>query len=203
MSANESAIHEAEDVFRRRGGVLRTREALAAGIHPRTLYAMRDDGLIEPLARGLYRLADLPPLGDPDLATVALKAPEGVVCLISALSFHDLTTQVPHQVDLALRRGRRPPRIDHPPIRPFWFGERAFTEGVERYELDDITVRIYSPEKTLADCFKHRNKLGLDVAVEALRFYRERRRLDVEALLHFAEVCRVEKVMRPYLEATL
>ena len=189
--------------FNRGGGVLRTSAALRAGIHPRRLYEMRDSGVVERLGRGLYRLADLPPLSNPDLVTVAAKVPAGVVCLISALAYHEITTQIPHEVQLALPRGAEPPRLEHPPLRIFWFSGRAFTEGIERHKVDGIVMRVYSPEKTLADCFKYRNKLGLDTVLEALRLYRTRKRTKVDELMRFARVCRVEKVMRPYLEALL
>jgi predicted transcriptional regulator of viral defense system len=200
---NESSFHAAKRLFRRHGGVLRTSEALRLGIHPRTLYAMRDQGLLERLSRGLYRLADLPPLGNPDLVTVALKVPGGVICLISALAYHELTTQIPHEVYLALPRGAEPPRLEHPPVRVFWFTGKAFTEGVETHEVDGVPVRIYGAEKTLADCFKYRNKIGLDTAVEALRRYVRGRRAPIDTLMSYARICRVEKVMRPYLEALL
>jgi predicted transcriptional regulator of viral defense system len=183
--------------------MLSTSAALRLGIHPRTLYALRDRGELEQLSRGLYRLADLPPLGDPDLVTVALKVPKGIICLISALAFHELTTQTPHAVDVALPRGAERPRLDYPPLRLFWFGLRAYREGVQEHLLDGVLVRVYSPEKTLADSFKYRNRLGLDTAIEALRRYRERGRPDIEALLRAARACRVERVMRPYLEALL
>ena len=189
--------------FNRGGGVLRTSAALRAGIHPRRLYEMRDSGVVERLGRGLYRLADLPPLSNPDLVTVAAKVPAGVVCLISALSYHEITTQIPHEVQLALPRGAEPPRLEHPPLRVFWFSGRAFTEGIERHKVDGIVMRVYSPEKTLADCIKYRNKLGLDTVLEALRLYRTRKRTKVDEVMRFARVCRVEKVMRPYLEALL
>jgi len=189
--------------FNRGGGVLRTSAALRAGIHPRRLYEMRDSGVVERLGRGLYRLADLPPLGNPDLVTVAAKVPAGVVCLISALAYHEITTQIPHEVHLALPRGAEPPRLEHPPLRIFWFSGSAFTEGIERHKVDGVVVRVYSPEKTLADCFKYRNKLGLDTVLEALRLYRTRKRTKVDELMRFARVCRVEKVIRPYLEALM
>jgi len=189
--------------FSRSGGLLRTGAALRAGIHPRTLYDMRDEGVVEQLSRGLYRLADLPALSNPDLVTVALKIPAGVVCLISALAYHEITMQIPHEVHIALARGAEPPRLRHPPVRVFWFTGRSFTEGIETHEVDGIKLRIYSPEKTLADCFKYRNKLGLDTVLEALRLYRSRKRPNVDELMKFARVCRVEKVMRPYLEALL
>jgi predicted transcriptional regulator of viral defense system len=189
--------------FSRSGGLLRTGAALRAGIHPRTLYDMRDQGVVEQLGRGLYRLADLPPLSSPDLVTVAAKVPAGVICLISALAYHEITTQIPHEIHLALPRGTEPPRLKHPPLRVFWFTGRSFTEGIETHKVDGIRLRVYSPEKTLADCFKYRSKLGLDTVLEALRLYRSRKRPNVDELMKFARVCRVEKVMRPYLEALL
>jgi len=190
-------------VFREHGGILRTAQALRAGIHPSTLYAMRDDGSLEIVSRGVYRLADSDPLGNPDLVTVATRIPLGVICLISALSFHDLTTQIPHEVHVALPRGAEEPRLDHPPIRTYRFGGEAFTAGIENHKVDDVGVRIYNPEKTLADCFKFRNRIGLDTAVEAVRFYRERRTVKIDELMHYASVCRVTKIIRPYLEAIL
>lgn len=200
---NIDRFETAKKVFRDRGGVLKTGEALSAGIHPRTLYEMEKGGILERLARGLYRLADMPPLGNPDLVSVAIKVPNGVVCLISALAYHEITTQIPHEVYLSLRRGAEPPRMEYPPIRIFWFTGEAFTEGIGKYEMDGVQVRVYSPEKTIADCFKYRNKIGLDTAIEALKLYRERKRFMVDDLVRFARVCRVEKVMRPYLEALL
>jgi predicted transcriptional regulator of viral defense system len=190
-------------VFIQHGGLLRTAAALRAGIHPRTLYEMRDEGVVEQLSRGLYRLADLPTLSNPDLVAVALKIPAGVVCLISALAYHEITTQTPHEVHVAVRRGTEPPRLQHPPLRVFWFTGKAFTEGIEAHLVDGVPLRVYSPEKTLADCFKYRNKLGLDVFLEALKLYLARRRLRVDELTKFARTCRVERLMRPYLEALL
>jgi predicted transcriptional regulator of viral defense system len=164
---------------------------------------MRDEGVVEQLSRGLYRLADLPALSNPDLVTVAAKIPSGVICLISALGYHEITTQVPHEVHLALPRGAEPPRLRHPPLRVFWFTGRSFTEGIQNHTVDGIRLRVYSPEKTLADCFKYRNKIGLDVVLEALRLYLSRKRPKVDDLMKFARVCRVEKVMRAYLEAVV
>ena len=190
-------------IFRDRGGLLKTGEALSAGIHPRTLYEMQRSGILEQLTRGLYRLADLPPLGNPDLVSVSLKIPNSVICRISALAYHEITTQGPHEVYLALERGTEVPRLAHPPIRIFWFSEKAFTHGIQTHKIDSVPVRIYSPEKTIADCFKYRNKIGLDTAIEALKLYREKRPFKSEELMQFARVCRVEKVIRPYLEALL
>jgi len=200
---DKDRFEKERNIFLESGGLLRTKEAIRSGIHPRRLYEMRDAGLLERLSRGLYRLADLPPLGDPDLVSVAIKVPTGVLCLISALAFHELTIEVPHQIYLALPRGTEPPRLKHPPVRLFWFTGKAFTEGIEVHEVDGVKVRIYCAEKTVADCFKYRNKLGLTTAIEALKLYRERRGLRLDELMKFAAVCRVERVMRPYLEALL
>lgn len=196
-----STDEKARQVFRAHGGTLRTREALKAGIHPRTLYAMRDAGELSPLARGVYRLAEMPPLSDPDLATVGKRVPHGVVCLISALAFHELTTQIPHAVHLALPRTARVPKLVHPPLQIYRFSNRAFQAGVQTHEIEGISVRVYSAEKTLADCFKYRNKIGLDVVLEALRAYRRRRGANLQQVLEYARVCRVESGIRPYLEA--
>src|SRR5271154_3701802 len=127
--------------FSRIGGLLRTGAALRAGIHPRTLYDMRDAGVVEELSRGLYRLADLPALSNPDLVTVALKIPAGGVCPISALAYNEITTQIPHEVHVALPRGAEPPGLRHPPLRVFWFTGRSFTEGIETHKVDGIRLR--------------------------------------------------------------
>jgi predicted transcriptional regulator of viral defense system len=198
-----AVVQRAKDLLRSQSGVFRTGEAIKAGIHPRTLCAMRDQGVVVQLVRGMYRFADMPAMGNPDFAIVALKVPKGVVCLISALSWHEMTLEIPHEIHLALLRGAETPRLAYPPLRIFWFQGQVFEEGVDEHVMDGIRVRIYSPEKTLADCFKYRNKIGIDVALEALKLYRQRKRFKVDELMHFARICRVEKVLRPYLEATL
>ena len=199
--ATNKQVEAAKKIFQRHDGILRTGEALSQGIHRRTLYAMRDEGVLERLDRGLYRLADLPPLSDPDLVTVARKIPQGVICLISALHFHKITTQIPHAVSIAINRGTEPPRLAFPPIQIYWFSGEAFTAGVEQHSIENTTVRVYSAEKTLADCFKYRNKVGLDVALEALREGWSARKFTMGELLHYAEICRVKKITQPYLES--
>ena len=200
---SQDRFEKARKTFRSRGGVLRMSEALQSGIHRRMLYSMLEAGLIEQLSRGLYRLTDLPPLGNPDLVSVSLRIPNGVICLISALAYHEITTQVPHEVYVALERGTEPPRLGHPPVRIFWFSGQAFTLGIQTYKIDGVRVRIYSQEKTIVDCFKYRNKIGLDTAIEALKLYREKKRFKADDLMQIARACRVEKVIRPYLEALL
>jgi predicted transcriptional regulator of viral defense system len=198
-----SPAQHAKSVFDEHGGTLRTREALAAGIHPRTLYAMRDSGALDQTGRGLFRLAGMPPLSEPDLITVAKKVPQSVFCLITALAFHGLTTQIPHEVQIALPRTARHPRLDYPPIKAFRFSTNPYAAGVEIHQIDGVSIRVYSAEKTLADAFKYRNKIGLDTAIEALRNYRNRRKPQFQKVMEFAKICRIERVIRPYLEASL
>lgn len=196
-----SAIDRAIEVFKTHHGVLRTQQAIRLGIAPRTLYQMCATGMLIRQSRGLYRLAEADLSAHTDLVQVALRVPKGVICLISALSFHDLTTQIPHQVYVALPIDAEKPRLEYPPIRLFWLSAQAYSAGIKRYSLEDIDVKIYNVEKTIADCFKYRNKIGLDVALEALRTYRGQPGFDIATLLHYARIDRVERVIKPYLEA--
>jgi predicted transcriptional regulator of viral defense system len=191
------------EIFRKNGGQLRMSEAIAHGITRYMLYSLRDKGIIEQVSRGVYRLVELAPLSNPDLVTVSLRYPNAVICLISALSYHNITTQIPHAVSVAVPRESRVPSLDYPPIRAHRFSYEAYTSGIENHTVDGVPVKIYTPEKTLADCFKFRNKVGLDTVVEAIRFYRERRSIKVDDLMRYAKICRVKRLMRPYLEAIL
>ena len=191
-----------EEIFRQHGGQLRMGQALDHGITRYMLYALRDRGVIEPISRGVYRLVELPPIGNPDLVTVSLRFPKAVICLVSALAYHDITTQVPHEVSVAVPRNSRMPSLDYPPIRAHRFSREAYRQGIETHRIDGAPVKVYSPEKTLADCFKFRNKIGMDVVLEALKLHRQRNGFDLGALIDCAKVGRVERVMRPYLEAT-
>jgi predicted transcriptional regulator of viral defense system len=195
-----SAADRGAAIFREHGGTLRTSQAETLGIRRTTLYRMLRAGRIDRLARGLYRLADMPLLGDPDLVVVTQKVPGCVVCLVSALVFHDLTTQIPHEVQIAVGRAAGYPRITHPPVRVFRYQEAMLNSGVETHEMEGHPIRVFSAEKTIADCFKYRNKIGLDIAIEALRLFWQRRRPDVPTLMKYARICRVNRIMRPYLE---
>lgn len=178
-------------------------EAIAHGITRYMLYALRDKRIIEQVSRGVYRLKELPPISNPDLVTVSLRYPNAVICLISALSYHNITTEIPHSVYMAIPRNSRIPSIDYPPIQVHRYSSAAYSAGIERHVIDGASVKIYTPEKTLADCFKFRNKIGMDVVLEALKLYKSRKKFDLEKLLMFSEVCRVKKIMMPYLEATI
>lgn len=189
-------------VFQRAGGILRTHEAKAAGIHPRTLAALVEDGTVLRLDRGVYQLADAAP-SEPDLAVVARKVPRAIVCLVSALAHHRLTTQIPHAVDLAVPRGFKDRKLEYPPVRFYRFGDASFAVGIERIKVGGRELRIYGAAKTVSDCFKFRNKIGKDIAIEALRTYLLRKDAKVKDLLHFARINRVQAVMAPYIESAL
>lgn len=191
----------AKRLFEEHGGIMRMADTLSAGISRSTLYGMRDSGELVLLSRGIYRLASLPPLTSPDLVTVTARVPKGVVCLISALAYHELTTQIPHAIDIAIAYGSEKPRIDYPPVNVYWFKGRAFSEDIETHEIDGQPVRIYSAEKAVVDAFKYRNKIGIDIAIEALKNWRLRPGVVFDSLLEQARNCRMERVMRPYLEA--
>ncbi len=195
-------IDKALEAFRRHGGVLRTGAALRQGIHPEALYRLVGEGRLVRLTRGLYRLATAEEFSNPDLAVVAVKAPDAVVCLISALAYHGLTTQVPRVVHLAVPRGKYAAlRLRSPPVKVYRFDPATFEEGIEVHRIDGVDLRVYGVARTLVDCFKHRNKIGLDIAMEALRFARERKRIANRDVLRIARLLRQERVMAPYLEA--
>ena len=187
--------------FHRAGGVLRTTQALRADVHPRDLYALRDAGVLEQVSRGVYRLSDLPPFAEPDLVTVSLRVPKAVIALVSALHFHGLTTEIPHEVSIALPQGTSRPKLDWPPLRVYRFSGAMFTSGIETHERDGIRLRVYGAAKTVADCFKFRNRLGIEVAVAALRAGIEERKITPAEMLRAARTCRVDRIVRPYLEA--
>ena len=193
-------IDQTSRIFRQYGGVLRTSEILRSGIHPRTLYRMRDDNRLIELSRGVYRLADMPPLEHSDLVTVAKRVPSGVTCLISALSFHGITTQIPHEVYIAIEKGKEKPALDFPPVRAFHFSSETYSPGIEKHFSDGNPFNVYSKEKTVADCFKFRNRIGLDVAIEGLRMCLNSGG-SRKHIIEFSRICRVENVIRPYLEA--
>lgn len=200
---SNSASHKALMTIREMGGTIRTSDAIRAGIHPRTLYQLRDSGELEVLSRGVYRLTTQGDISDPDLVIVASRIPQAIICLVSALAFHEITTQIPHAISIALAKGSETPRLDYPPLNVHRFSAAALKEGVEEHQVDGISIKVYCPEKTLADCFKFRNKLGMDVVLEALKLYKARKQFNPGKLIRYAKVCRVEKIMRPYLEATL
>ena len=160
--------------------------------------------LLRKVGRGLYVSADSEPTTNHTIAQVCKRIPEGIVCLLSSLQFHEITTQQPYQVWIALNRKAWKPNVPDLPINIVWFSKGPiFNEGIEYHNIEGVSVKIYNIAKTVVDCFKYRNKIGLDTAIEALKLYREKKRFKADDFMQFARVCRVEKVMRPYLEALL
>lgn len=182
-------------------GVLRPRDIEAEGIPREYLLRLLRRGVFERTGRGLYRLADAPITEHHSLAVVAKRLSNATVCLVSALVFHGMTTQVPREVWVALPRGSRTPRIENQKLRIVRFAGRALTEGRKEHRMEGVRVMIYSPAKTVADCFKFRNKIGLDVALEALQECVRQRKATIAEIRQFAEICRVARVMQPYLES--
>ena len=196
----KTPLIQAQDIIKQHGGIVRTTTALQNGIHPRILYQLRDRGILEELSFGLYRLAHLPPLSNPDFVITAMRIPRAVICLVSALSFYELTTQVPHHLAIALPKGTKEPVLKYPPIQVHHFSSPAYEEGIEEYDIDSVSVRIYSIEKTLADCFKFRNKIGMDIVLESLKLYQRNRQCKFNELMKYAKICRIEKLIFPYVE---
>ena len=194
-------LETAVQAFRERGGTLRTRDLIALGVHTDALYALRERGQIVELGRGLYRLADAGESEYPDLAVVAARAPNTAICLISALSYHGITTQIPSSVHLAVPRGSYHRIKLSVPVTVYRFDPKTFTEGLDTRAIGGMPVKIYNPARTVVDCFKFRNKIGLDVALEALRLARQRKRVQNRELLHYARLLRVANLMSPYLQA--
>ena len=185
----------------RRREILTASEAYRSGIHSQQLSRLVRDGVLERIARGQYRLSERPVTEHHGLAVAARAVPHGVICLISALSFHGIGTQLPFEVRMAIDRRARRPSLDYPRLRVVRFSGPALTAGVETHRIEGQSVRVYSVAKTVADCFKYRNKIGLDVALEALREAWRERRVRMDDLDRFARICRVHRVMSPYIEA--
>lgn len=198
---NKGAEIKAMDIFRKHKGPMRTTKAQEQGIHPRTIASLVKSKEITRLARGIYIASDIM-IENQDLVITSLLVPKGVICLISALSFHNITTQIPHEIHVALPRPSKYPSVaDAPPCRFYSFSGECYYQGIEEHIISGVKVRIYNPEKTVVDCFKFRNKIGLDVSIEALRYCIERKKSTPRQILRYAGICRVEKVIMPYLEA--
>lgn len=184
----------------RQRGVLRPSHLKDFGIPRAVLARLTAAGQLEKVSRGLYRLPDAPVSEMESLTTIAVKIPQTVFCLLTALQLHELTTQLPRQVWIAMPQGSHAPKIDYPPVKMVQFTGEAFAQGVQEIQADQVPLRVYCVAKTVADCFKHRNKIGLDVAIEALKDALAQKKASANDLWRFAKVCRVANVMRPYLE---
>lgn len=200
MYVSQSKIEELVKLFREHDGVMRTSEILDAGIHERTLYHMRDEGMVTTIQRGVYQLSESEPLSNPDLVIVAKKIPEARICLISALSIHEMTDEIPHKVHIALPRSSWKPELDNPPLKVYRFSKETINSGLQSQTIDGVEVKVFNPAKTIADCFKFRNQIGLDVAIEALKQGVNDGKATYSDIVKYAKLCKVERVIKPYLE---
>ena len=182
-------------------GLLRASHLQELGIARVVLSRLKASGQLERVGRGVYRLPDAQGAEHESLATIAVKVPQAVFCLLTALQIHELTTQLPRQVWIAMPQGSHVPKMDYPPVKMVQFSGEAYAQGIEAVRADQVELRVYGVAKTVADCFKHRNKVGLDVAIEALKEALVANKTNANDLWRFAKICRVANVMRPYLEA--
>ena len=197
------AVSKAELVARmvRKAGVFRPRELDRVAIPREYLRQARDRGLVQRVGRGLYVADGSQVTEHHTVVEAAKRVPHGVICLLSALRFHGLTTQSPREVWIAIAHNARRPRADYPLMRVVHFSGRALSYGIEEKKLEGVAVRVFGPAKTVADCFKYRNKIGLEVALEALRDCYRQRKATMDELFMAAKVCRVARVIQPYLES--
>lgn len=201
MSLNENKLIQ---FLRKNQGMASFSEILQAGFHKPALKELVEAGEIEKLDRGLYKLVKGPSPAQPDFVAVSLKAPKAVICLISALAFHEATDEIPKQIDLAIPRGAHANRIHHPPVHYYRFAEDAWKTGIEEHKTAGRhSIRVYTLAKTVADCFKFRNKIGADVAREALRVAVKEKKVKPQEIMKYAKICRVDKIVQPLLEILL
>jgi predicted transcriptional regulator of viral defense system len=192
-----------KEIFRANNGILRASGAIKFGVPKHVIYEMFRTGELIRESRGLYRMAETENLGNPDFVQVSLLIPKGVLFLISALYFHELTTQIPHQVYVALPRAIKKSRINYPPIKYFYRSDQQYLTGIKEYIVDGVAVRIYDKEKTITDCFKYRKLIGSEIALEALKDYMRQPSPNIHLLMDYAGINRVDKLIRPYIETLL
>ena len=189
--------------YAKNNGMIRVRDAISIGVHPEYLRRLCQSGQLINISRGIYIPADSEMSPNIGLAQVAKRIPNGVICLLSALQFYDIGNQSPFEVWTAIDRKSRNPQVDFPPVRIFRFSNQALSQGIETHKVEGVDVKIYCPAKTIADCFKYRNKIGLEIAIEALKDCHQKKLFTNDQLWNYAEICRVTKVMKPYLEAII
>jgi predicted transcriptional regulator of viral defense system len=197
------SIEIAEKVIKlaKEQGVIQVRDLRVRGIHPEYLRRLYEKGRLVKLARGQYALPELMISENHSLALAAKSVPNAIICLVSALRFHNIGTQAPYEVWLAIQNRAAKPRIKYPKLRIFYYSGMAYSEGVEEHKIDSVQVKIYNPAKTIADCFKYRNKIGIDVAIEALHDGWQKNKFNMDELWYYAKINRVANVMKPYLES--
>lgn len=185
----------------RQNQIVRPRDIESIGIPREYLLRLQRQGKLVRSGRGIYTLPEAAITERHTYAEVAKRVPEAVLCLLSALAFHQITTQNPASIWIALRKGARKPAMTSPSIKVIRLTEPSLVAGIEKHQVEGITVRVYSAAKTVADCFKFRNKIGIDVAIEALKDCLDQKKANVSEIYRYAKICRVSKIIRPYMEA--
>lgn len=189
--------------FKERGGIVEYTDIIKAGFYKLILKEALKSGRIQKLDRGLYKLSDSLDFVHPDLVIVSIKAPEGIVCLISALGFHEATNEIPKYVEIAIPRGKHANRINYPPVRYYHFGLKAWAAGIENHKIEGHEIRIYSLAKTIADCFKFRNKIGINIARDSLKIAVNEKGISPQDIMKYAKICRVDTIIKPILETMI
>ena len=189
--------------FKDNKSVARFSAILKAGFHPDSLTILVNEGKVEKISRGLYMLKDSIRGLHPDLVTASLQSSRGVICLISALAFHEATNEIPQYVDLAIPTKARANRIKYPPVRFYRFDNQTWAAGIEEYKIEEHTIKVYSLAKTIADCFKFRNKIGIDVARNALKIAITEKNIKPKEIMQYAKICRVDSIIKPIMEAMI
>jgi len=200
MSTKEKKFIE---FLKKRGGMVSYKEIIKAGFNKAFLKDNLDSGRIQKVDRALYRLSDGFTLSNPDLVAVSIKVSKGVVCLLSALAFHEATSEIPHYVNIAIPRGAHANKINYPPVKFYHFTSKAWEAGIEKHEIEEYQIKVYSLAKTIADCFKFRNKIGMNIAREALKIAITEKGVQPKEIMQYAEICRVDNIIKPILEAML
>lgn len=198
MNKKEQIIKKIE-----KKGVVRSFEIEELGVSREYIRQLKDEGIIERAGRGIYTLPDADVSTFHSYVEAAKLVPKGIICLLSALSFHQITTQLPSRIWMAIETHSLKPTKADVPLKIVYFSKKAFTEGVEEHEIEGSLVKIYNPAKTVADCFKYRNKIGLDVATEALKDCLKMKKCSVNELWKYAKICRVTTIIKPYVEALI
>ena len=189
--------------FKNNNGIARFSDILRAGFHPDSLKTLEKEKKVEKIARGIYRLTNYDFDEHPDLIIASLQAPRGVICLVSALSFHEVTVEIPKYVDIAIPRGTHTYRIKYPPVRFYRFDSKVWKAGIEEHKIEGFKIKVYNLAKTIADCFKFRNKIGMDVVRESLKIAITEKNTRPNEIMQYAKVCRVDSIIKPILEAML
>jgi len=191
------------EFLKKRGGMVSYKEIIKAGFNKAFLKDYLDSGRIQKVDRALYGLSDGFTLSNPDLVAVSIKVSKGVVCLLSALAFYEVTSEIPHHINIAIPRGAWANKINYPPVKFYHFASKAWKAGIEEYKIKEYRIRVYNLAKTIADCFKFRNKIGMNIAREALKIAITEKGVQPKEIMRYAEICRVDNIIKPILEAML